>query len=59
MPPLTLPSISEVDENEKEGEITPPSPNKSPLLTTNSPRRAKFNLRSLVLVSNYDFIKKN
>lgn len=48
---LTLPSISEDDENApEEGETSPLSPNRSPLhaastVSTNSPRHAKFNLR--------------
>ncbi|KAG5895875.1 hypothetical protein JTB14_012258 [Gonioctena quinquepunctata] len=48
LPSLTLPSISEDDENaHEEGETSPLSPNRSPIhaLTNNSPRHAKFNLR--------------
>ncbi|KAL1498113.1 hypothetical protein ABEB36_008966 [Hypothenemus hampei] len=46
MPTLTLPSISEDDENLQEGEISPVSPNRSPLhQITNSPRHMKFNMR--------------
>ncbi|XP_065155223.1 potassium voltage-gated channel subfamily H member 8-like isoform X3 [Atheta coriaria] len=46
MPSLTLPSISEDDENAQEGETTPLSPNRSPMhAITNSPRHAKFNLK--------------
>ncbi|XP_045473209.1 potassium voltage-gated channel subfamily H member 8 isoform X2 [Harmonia axyridis] len=50
MPSLTLPSISEDDENaqEEEGGNSPISPNRSPLHVpnlSNSPRHAKFNLR--------------
>ncbi|XP_044753445.1 potassium voltage-gated channel subfamily H member 8 [Coccinella septempunctata] len=51
MPSLTLPSISEDDENaqeEEEGGNSPISPNRSPLHIanlSNSPRHAKFNLR--------------
>ena len=45
-PSLTLPSISEDDENvPEEGETSPLSPpNRSPLHATNSPRHAKFRL---------------
>ncbi|KAF5298054.1 hypothetical protein FQA39_LY11822 [Lamprigera yunnana] len=47
VPSLTLPSISEDDENaHEEGETSPLSPNRSPLhVISNSPRHAKFNLR--------------
>ncbi|XP_069673245.1 voltage-gated delayed rectifier potassium channel KCNH8 isoform X2 [Periplaneta americana] len=47
VPSLTLPSISEDDENiPEEGETSPLSPpNRSPLHATNSPRHAKFNPR--------------
>ncbi|KAJ8971823.1 hypothetical protein NQ317_002940 [Molorchus minor] len=46
MPSLTLPSISEDDENAHEGETSPASPNRSPIhQLSNSPRHAKFNLR--------------
>ncbi|ENN79150.1 hypothetical protein YQE_04336, partial [Dendroctonus ponderosae] len=46
VPSLTLPSISEDDENLHEGETSPVSPNRSPLLQiSSSPRHAKFNLR--------------
>ncbi|XP_071050671.1 voltage-gated delayed rectifier potassium channel KCNH8 isoform X2 [Onthophagus taurus] len=49
VPSLTLPSISEDDENaHEEGETSPLSPNRSPVHATqlsNSPRHAKFNLR--------------
>lgn len=46
VPSLTLPSISEDDENLQEGETSPVSPNRSPLLQiSGSPRHAKFNLR--------------
>ncbi|XP_063930893.1 potassium voltage-gated channel subfamily H member 8 isoform X1 [Zophobas morio] len=47
MPSLTLPSISEDDENlHEEGETSPISPNRSPLhAVSNSPRHAKYNLR--------------
>ncbi|XP_050305107.1 potassium voltage-gated channel subfamily H member 8 isoform X2 [Anthonomus grandis grandis] len=56
VPSLTLPSISEDDENLQEGEESPGSPNKSPLhqiatttttttTATSSPRHTKFNLR--------------
>ncbi|CAH1375325.1 potassium voltage-gated channel subfamily H member 8 isoform X2 [Tenebrio molitor] len=47
MPSLTLPSISEDDENlHEEGETSPLSPNRSPLhAVSNSPRHAKYNLR--------------
>lgn len=48
VPSLTLPSISEDDENLQEGDTSPVSPNRSPLhQITNSPRHAKFNLRSV------------
>ncbi|XP_050503214.1 potassium voltage-gated channel subfamily H member 8-like [Diabrotica virgifera virgifera] len=47
IPSLTLPSISEDDENaHEEGETSPLSPNRSPVhALSNSPRHAKFNLR--------------
>ncbi|XP_030761068.1 potassium voltage-gated channel subfamily H member 8 [Sitophilus oryzae] len=48
VPTLTLPSISEDDENAHEEAATSPgaSPNRSPVHTmSNSPRHAKFNLR--------------
>lgn len=47
VPSLTLPSISEDDENAHEDEETSPlSPNRSPLHVVNSsPRHTKFNLR--------------
>ncbi|KAF5307673.1 hypothetical protein FQR65_LT06728 [Abscondita terminalis] len=47
VPSLTLPSISEDDENAHEdGETSPLSPNRSPIHAINSsPRHAKFNLR--------------
>ncbi|KAK4875230.1 hypothetical protein RN001_011652 [Aquatica leii] len=47
VPSLTLPSISEDDENaHEEGETSPLSPNRSPIHAINSsPRHAKFNLR--------------
>ncbi|XP_049823691.1 potassium voltage-gated channel subfamily H member 8 isoform X2 [Aethina tumida] len=46
LPSLTLPSISEDDENQQEGASSPVSPNRSPIhAVTNSPRHAKFNLR--------------
>ncbi|XP_039292753.1 potassium voltage-gated channel subfamily H member 8 isoform X2 [Nilaparvata lugens] len=47
VPSLTLPSISEDDENvPEEGETSPLSPHKSPLHQSNiSPRHAKFNSR--------------
>lgn len=47
VPSLTLPSISEDDENAHEEEETSPlSPNRSPLHAVNSsPRHTKFNLR--------------
>ncbi|XP_017771321.1 PREDICTED: potassium voltage-gated channel subfamily H member 8 [Nicrophorus vespilloides] len=47
LPSLTLPSISEDDENmHEDGENTPLSPNRSPLhVASNSPRHAKFNLK--------------
>ncbi|CAH0554611.1 unnamed protein product [Brassicogethes aeneus] len=45
LPSLTLPSISEDDENQHEV-ASPLSPNKSPIhAISNSPRHAKFNLR--------------
>ncbi|CAG9831142.1 unnamed protein product [Diabrotica balteata] len=49
IPSLTLPSISEDDENaHEEGETSPLSPNRSPVhALSNSPRHAKFNLRRL------------
>lgn len=47
VPSLTLPSISEDDENaHEEGETSPLSPNRSPIhAISNSPRHAKFNMR--------------
>lgn len=47
VPSLTLPSISEDDENiPEEGETSPLSPpNRSPLHAANSPRHGKFNPR--------------
>ncbi|RZF48288.1 hypothetical protein LSTR_LSTR014494 [Laodelphax striatellus] len=46
VPSLTLPSISEDDENvPEEGETSPLSPHKSPLHSNISPRHAKFNSR--------------
>jgi len=47
VPSLTLPSISEDDENlPEEGETSPLSPpNRSPLHAVNSPRHGKFNPR--------------
>ncbi|KRT86714.1 hypothetical protein AMK59_2158, partial [Oryctes borbonicus] len=48
VPSLTLPSISEDDENAQEdGETSPLSPNKSPVhaALSNSPRHARLNLR--------------
>lgn len=47
MPSLTLPSISEDDENaHDEGETSPISPNRSPIhAVSNSPRHAKLNTR--------------
>ncbi|KAK9738818.1 hypothetical protein QE152_g9524 [Popillia japonica] len=48
VPSLTLPSISEDDENAQEdGETSPLSPNKSPVHTalSNSPRHGRLNLR--------------
>lgn len=47
VPSMTLPSISEDDENiAEDGETSPLSPpNRSPLHAGNSPRHAKFNPR--------------
>ncbi|XP_066244999.1 potassium voltage-gated channel subfamily H member 8 isoform X2 [Euwallacea similis] len=46
VPTLTLPSISEDDENVQEGDGSPVSPNRSPIhQPTISPRHPKYNLR--------------
>ncbi|XP_077257344.1 eag-like K[+] channel isoform X2 [Temnothorax americanus] len=57
-PSLTLPSISEDDENlAEEGETSPLSPpNKSPLHGTSSPRHAKFRSDTRVMRSKVNFV---